>query len=627
IILDHLEIFAKTTNWQSGSEQQFEQSMQTLNEILDNWLREHPGGIDLAKSGLTVFLLVNRSLTMTGFGPIFSIFLHEHKNGVEQYDLLKDFREERAPDPSKVLRSVVIGELDPGDMALVGNAALFRLFDEAKLKEILTSLPAPSAAEQLKLQAADAMAGVSALVLKCTKNQPLIQHNAKSSVEDLYHAESRTADVLTRSSEARAKQIKKAFKFIIQVAFVVVIALYLILKTLARLAVPAVVTLINLIRGPKESRKEYRHKFKKKAADILHDLKIGLLKFPKAVWITAVVLIAIIVALIGLSVSHNLKTQVAEQNAARQTAIVSIKNLLNDADARLIFDEVGARTKLAEAKRVLELNKALIEGSDEARQFEEQIKKIASELRKEFALQVETLHTLPEPGLRVLLWNSRLYAVTGAGNLFEGSNKVASVGKKLLLAMSADDALYLIDEGGLTTKVNSKYATDTVGGAISPSYKDAVIYNSRLYALSISEGTIVRQDITGSGWGGPRNWLTASDDKLKTARTLSIDAEIFVGTASEILRYNRGTKQDWKVGIVEPSLKNITRIWTSADSSNLYVLEAEPNRLVIFNKSIGALIKQYSFPDFVGVSDFAVDEKAKTLYLLSGNLVGKTALE
>ena len=69
---------------------------------------------------------------------------------------------------------------------------------------------------------------------------------------------------------------------------------------------------------------------------------------------------------------------------------------------------------------------------------------------------------------------------------------------------------------------------------------------------------------------------------------------------------------------MEPQITAATKIWTGTDSKFIYVLEPTTNKIVVFQKETGAFVVQYRSDAFNGLSDFLVDEKGYTIYLLAG---------
>ena len=85
-----------------------------------------------------------------------------------------------------------------------------------------------------------------------------------------------------------------------------------------------------------------------------------------------------------------------------------------------------------------------------------------------------------------------------------------------------------------------------------------------------------------------------------------------------IIRYMNGSEVGWKPGVVDPPLTDATDLWTDADSAYLYVLEPSTKRLIIYKKETGEFLVQYRSDAFSNLTDFLVDEKNYSIYLLTG---------
>ena len=154
---------------------------------------------------------------------------------------------------------------------------------------------------------------------------------------------------------------------------------------------------------------------------------------------------------------------------------------------------------------------------------------------------------------------------------------------------------------------------------------DAVlIYANRLYLLkpdaSGTEGQIVRFNRSGSSFIDESSWIKSKTSSLNGAVSLAIDGTIFVLIKDgSILKFSNGNEEEWGTGISDPRITNATKIWTSPQSTFIYVLEPSTQRVIVFDKQTGAFVVQYRSDAFAGLTDFTVDEAGYTIYLLAGS--------
>ena len=148
------------------------------------------------------------------------------------------------------------------------------------------------------------------------------------------------------------------------------------------------------------------------------------------------------------------------------------------------------------------------------------------------------------------------------------------------------------------------------------------VWNDRLYTLDAENSTITRHNRSGKGYGPGAPWVKSGSDDLHDGRSIAIDGSVFVGTSSgKILKYHLGEKTDFTPGRLEPTLKSIVRLIAPPGGAFLYLLVPETKRVVVLVKETGALVAQYTSPKFESLSDMAVDESKKTLYLLNGSVI------
>ena len=147
---------------------------------------------------------------------------------------------------------------------------------------------------------------------------------------------------------------------------------------------------------------------------------------------------------------------------------------------------------------------------------------------------------------------------------------------------------------------------------------DGSFYSHGLYFLN--DNIIWRATRQGNGFAAPTRWLKTSQGELTNARGLTVDGSIFVALPTEVQKFARGLRQDFKLAAVNPPLSSLTSISTASDVDYLYLWETASSRLITFDKQ-GKLVIQLTFPSLPEVTAMAVDGQSKLLYLLSSNTV------
>lgn len=177
----------------------------------------------------------------------------------------------------------------------------------------------------------------------------------------------------------------------------------------------------------------------------------------------------------------------------------------------------------------------------------------------------------------------------------------------------AADGFYLYDGGnGKVSRIDVKldFSMDSVTAASS--------YLGNIYL--VKDSTIYKNGVV---------W--AAEDPLKDAVSMAIDGNVYVLTkGGAVLKYYSGKKEsDFSLkGLVKP-LNQPAQVYTSADLSNLYILDRGNERVVIFGTD-GLYKKQFKLK--AGVSSWndlkalTVTKDEKSLFVLSGSKVYKIAL-
>ncbi len=144
------------------------------------------------------------------------------------------------------------------------------------------------------------------------------------------------------------------------------------------------------------------------------------------------------------------------------------------------------------------------------------------------------------------------------------------------------------------------------------------VFQSRLYLLDTSNASIVRASRTASSFGPASLWLKERYPELKDGTGIAVDGSIYVTTSKgALLKFTSGVQQDTSFESIDPPLASPLGVWTSDATSNLYIFEPSQKRIVQLVKSSRTMKAQYVTEEIGNARSFAVDEKSKTVYLLT----------
>jgi len=95
----------------------------------------------------------------------------------------------------------------------------------------------------------------------------------------------------------------------------------------------------------------------------------------------------------------------------------------------------------------------------------------------------------------------------------------------------------------------------------------------------------------------------------------------------KILKLSQGGRENYSEEIkIEPALNSASKIFTTEDSQNLYILDPAGRRFIILDKETVELKQQYFSDKFNNLKDFIIDEAGSKVYLLNGAQVFVVAI-
>jgi hypothetical protein len=343
-----------------------------------------------------------------------------------------------------------------------------------------------------------------------------------------------------------------------------------------------------------------------------------------------------------------------EINLNRYSEILSEANQKEDqAEAAMIYqDEAKAREMLKESQELL----GQISESDYLQEEVKELKaKIQEQLKKldhlveisEPKIVYDFKNLKPEIEIKGLLnLNNILFSYNPANNKIYKYDLSENVG----LAVKADsNGLGRLQKGTALTDNRLAFYTDAPGIAVFNSdrdelkkvdtvlaqeislenLKDISSYGTNIYFLDAGNNQIWKHSPILSGFSKAKSWIKPNEESdFSNAVSLAIDGAIYIlkqdGT---VLKYLSGYKKEFAVlGETTQPIEQATKIYTLPGFANLYILEPENKRILIFDKQ-GKIITQYFSEKFNDLKDLVVLEKEKKIYLLNGTEIVEIGME
>lgn len=674
LLSDHVHKLANSFGKDANAQHRFEQFLGILNETVSQTVRDGRFYIPIQHFHAAVGIICEDRMFLSGTGELSALFLHRKLS--QRYQIFNLFRgiqtEQALPTWEKPFAVVLDGDLEDGDVFCVSQKDLQRHISQDDLNSILTALPPKSATEKIRQYFA-ATDGILLLIIKAesavstvpesyakplsdvsidsfvrgqdetTKlledQKPDILGFLKTRIITVYKKLTERSRILTdlRKGESRWKIFLKLVGSVSHV----------IRKTIRRTAKGISFGVMTL--GSKEKRSAFLEsiptmKTRLKNAWLMKIQKMRSLPIDTKRF--ALILIVLIVTfIVGLTILiHFHKTSEAKKMFEGRISI--IQDLIDRAGGAMIYkDENQARSLYQQATTLIQQ----LPTDNPA------YKDTASKLSKDVDIAVNELRhvvTIPNPtlvaklsavngdqkGVRIIRSGVMLYA-TDANQLIWQIDPISKQAKTLSSNQVSNTAIIdLSEEDGHIFALNTTnqiFLIDTKSGAVSPvsttnpptgNVISLLAYAHRMYLLNQTsnnnDAEILKLNKAGSGYGVGTSWVSSKTEALKNAHAFTIDGSLYVlhGTGS-VSRFQNGAEVGWQLGAVDPPVVEATHIWTDTDSKFLYVLDPKSKRLIVYKKDTGAFITQYASNTFTDLTDFSVDEKAQTIYLLSGTNV------
>ncbi|MEK7097646.1 MAG: hypothetical protein AAB906_02255 [Patescibacteria group bacterium] len=148
--------------------------------------------------------------------------------------------------------------------------------------------------------------------------------------------------------------------------------------------------------------------------------------------------------------------------------------------------------------------------------------------------------------------------------------------------------------------------------------KGAVSFNGKLYIIDGNE----IYSLAKKGPGFERTKWLKENISLDDAVSMDIDGNIYaLRSDGELIKLLKGRQENFALEDVEPAINNPAKLIARTDNNFIYILEPSQKRIIVFDKN-GKFFIQYTTDK--EIKDFAVDEKNKTFYILSGSSVYKS---
>ncbi|MCR4280086.1 MAG: hypothetical protein NUV82_01515 [Candidatus Komeilibacteria bacterium] len=571
---------------------------------------------------------------------------------------------EKVINPAKIFQNVITGKLNPGQVILVSNQSLFDYLAMEKIRKIVTTIPARSAAEQLKNMVVGAPPKTSFLsvILKMTSGDEAmamnnhepsrearitqltnslpsgVNYHSRQSLDELINTQQRTEKIMTvpssldtignglrnlgdklTSSPAWPK-LRAVFKLIGQG----ILKGLKIVGELLNFGLRRGRRLIVNIFLPGVSRPEIRHRLSISSLSSQRKTTLGI--------IGALIIIFVLIVVLnpasptGIS-EETLVTRQSEFQALEESIEAALiygdrtraQSLLTDISiviAQLPENDPKYQSAIADLRlRYAHLTERIwnIMNIDEPVVLADLTNpEIGPAVGSDFDVMTATGDTVYVLGhdKGILTYNfaeksfsTAIYAETQQG----WAEAMIGAANEVLAINNANNFYRISADGLIPINITLSAGLQSIAAADS--------FINRIYLLDSAGDQLYRHGISGNRYLAPDLWIRDNVD-LAGATSLAIDGNIYILKENDVLKFTNGRQVDFPALNIYPPLNKPTIFYTAVGVTNLYLLDPNNQRVIIFNKE-GELIRQIRSAKFGNLQDMVIQEEAKRMFLLS----------
>lgn len=377
--------------------------------------------------------------------------------------------------------------------------------------------------------------------------------------------------------------------------------------------------------------------------------RLRLMRNSKIVFST---MILIFIVLLGNVVISNYNNQIEAEKQKYADLLEQARTKIDEADEVLIYnDSEKARQSLIEAKAIaIEVRDGYKNLSADASALIDRVQvqmdkidkifriekpAVALDLSKNEKISDASTLTLFEKNYYTIGQDSSVYRLDlASGNAEEVKLSIKntdSAGKtKLATTLSkTGEIIFLTEDNKLLSFDAEKSELRSLKIELGEDLSNIAAissYNSFIYLLEPGSNQIYKHQKTADGFGKGTKWINEKNPTdIRNATSMAIDSTIYVLRSNgQIEEYLTGNKVKFSVEEPKDPAVNPTIIFTETGLKNIYVADPLKNRVIVFDKEKGTLLKQFIVKDFnSGIKDMTADENEEFLFVLSGSSIFK----
>lgn len=349
----------------------------------------------------------------------------------------------------------------------------------------------------------------------------------------------------------------------------------------------------------------------------------------------ASVIILLIAVITNVIVSSQLK-KTRQKQTLGTVQLTEVQNLISSAQSSLLYrDDAAAQNYLKQAVEKMPAEDMVPDSqSEQYSQTKIQLDDLKQKMEKNITATITSLGSLGQGKSLLRLGNFLATQVGSTIVSFNMQTGVISDGQ-FLSSEKIVSSIFIKNTTAVTFTGNSLKVWDFEKKQYSnaftqsvPAEEDAVglkYYptNSRVYMINKKTNQILNF-LVGSEVSKPVVASKNAND-LGNAIDIAIDGSIYVLNKNGVNKYQAGTLTDFSLPFLFVPFSGSGKIATEINWKNIYILDSGNNRILIVDKQ-GSLVGTIKAAEFTNLTDFYVDEAAKTVYVLNNGTLLKAVL-
>jgi hypothetical protein len=319
------------------------------------------------------------------------------------------------------------------------------------------------------------------------------------------------------------------------------------------------------------------------------------------------------VILAGVLLTAMLISTHKQQNNQAQTLFASefpsAKQHFDEGQSLLPLNKNLAQDDFAKAKTMLEnLQSKLPTNSPEGKQVTDLLAQV-NQVLTPTAGEVSSKNLIPEETTASPLLAAEIANATGS------------------YFAQDENGIYVIDEKAIASITSSNKATTLITNTTWNDLGGFGTYLGNFYVLDKKANQIIKFTKADTNYG-KTNYFAATPPDLSKAVSLAIDGSIWIVFADgSVKQFTKGQQEQFSLQKLDKPFMNPTRIVTSVDMDNVYILDNGNSRIVAVKKEDGTVVGQYAASELKNAKDIDVDEKNKKIFVLINNKIFSIPLQ